>query len=526
MKTILCIALLFAAIQSHALAADAPTPSRPNILFAVADDWGYGNAGAYGCRWVKTPAFDRVASQGLLFTHAYTPDGKCAPSRACILTGRNPWQNGAACNHVCYFPPDLRVFTEALADAGYFVGYTGKGWAPGVAVTADGKPRPLTGKLFDRRHATPPTRFVSNNDYAGNFDDFLDSNKGQKPWFFWYGGHEPHRPYDYGSGVRVGGKKLSDIDRVPPYWPDNDAVRNDLLDYAFKVEYFDLHLGRMLDALAKRGLLENTIVIVTSDNGMPFPRIKGQAYDGSDRLPLAISWKAGIRGAPGRRIDDYVSFIDFAPTIFQAAGLAWKDSAMAPSPGHSLFDIFASEKSGQADPIRDHVLIGKERTDVGRPHDWGYPIRGIIKNDLMYLENFEPNRWPGGNPITGYLDCDGGPTKTQVLNLHRAEPSSLFWALAFGKRPRAEFYDLAVDPDFMRNLAADAAHSAQLGQLRQQMYAELKEQQDPRMFGNGGVFEAFPYAEPGIRNFYERFMSGEKMRTGWVEPSDFEKDDD
>ena len=130
---------------------------------------------------------------------------------------------------------------------------------------------------------------------------------------------------------------------------------------------------------------------------------------------------------------------------------------MPPSPGRSLFDLFASEKSGRVNPLRDHVLVGKERTDLGRPHDWGYPIRGIIKNDLMYLENFEPDRWPGGNPITGYLDCDSSPTKSQILTLHRSDPASLFWALSFGKRPRAEFYDLAADPDFMHNLVTDSA---------------------------------------------------------------------
>ena len=104
----------------------------PNILFAIADDWGV-HGGAYGTKWVKTPALDRVARQGILFTHAYTPNAKCAPSRACILTGRNSWQLKAAANHICYFPPEFKTFVEALGEQGYAVGMTGKGWAPGVA---------------------------------------------------------------------------------------------------------------------------------------------------------------------------------------------------------------------------------------------------------------------------------------------------------------------------------------------------------------------------------------------------------
>jgi hypothetical protein len=104
--------------------------ARPNILFAVADDMGH--ASAYGTRWVKTPNFDRLASKGLLFLNAYTPNAKCSPSRACILTGRNPWQLEAAANHWPYYPPKFKSWMEALGDSGYFVGFTGKGWAPGT----------------------------------------------------------------------------------------------------------------------------------------------------------------------------------------------------------------------------------------------------------------------------------------------------------------------------------------------------------------------------------------------------------
>ena len=122
--------------------------SRPNILFAIADDWGL-HASAYGTRWVKTPAFDRVAREGILFNNAYTPNAKCAPSRACLLTGRNSWQLGAAANHISYFPSKFKGWGEALAEKGWFVGHTQKGWGPGVATNAAGKPRQMTGRAFN-----------------------------------------------------------------------------------------------------------------------------------------------------------------------------------------------------------------------------------------------------------------------------------------------------------------------------------------------------------------------------------------
>jgi len=106
---------------------------KPNIMFIIADDWSFGHAGAYGCEWIKTPSFDRVAKEGILFSRTYTPCAKCAPSRACVLTGRNPWQLEEAANHWCYFPVKFKSYVEALQSNGYFTGRTAKGWAPGVA---------------------------------------------------------------------------------------------------------------------------------------------------------------------------------------------------------------------------------------------------------------------------------------------------------------------------------------------------------------------------------------------------------
>ena len=503
-------------------AAEESPRRKPNILFALADDWSYGHAGAYGCRWTKTPAFDRVAREGILFTHAYTPTAKCAPSRSCIVTGRNPWQLKAAANHVCYFPPEFKTYAEALSERGYFVGMTQKDWGPGVAKDAAGKPRQMTGQPFNKRKAPPPTAQISNNDYAGNFEDFLDTAPKGQPWCFWYGSIEPHRGYEFGSGAAKGGKKLSDLDRVPACWPDNEVVRNDLLDYAFEVEHFDRHLGRMLAMLEQRGVLDNTLVVVTSDNGMPFPHDKGYAYQDSNHLPLAAMWKQGIR-SPGRVVDDYVSFIDYAPTFIEVAGLAWSETGMAPAAGRSLTDIFSAEKGGRVVAARDHVLIGKERTDVGRPHDWGYPIRGIVKDEVLYLHNFEPSRWPGGNPETGYLDSDGGPTKTEVLKTRTDPAEERFWRLCFGKREAEELYDLRKDPDCVSNLAGHTDFQALRAQLKQQLFDELRAQEDPRMFGKGQVFDEYPYSDESVRGFYERFMKGEKVKAGWVNGSDFEK---
>ena len=505
----------------------AKTASSPNILFCIADDASYPHMGAYGTNWVKTPAFDRVAREGVLFTNAYTPNAKCAPSRASILTGRNSWQLKEATNHMPFFPLEFKTYVEALAEAGYFVGKTAKGWAPGVAQDAVGNPRALTGTAFDERETPPPTEGISKTDYAANFNDFLKAKPDGAAWAFWYGGREPHRRYEYGSGVAKGGKKLTDIDRVPHFWPDNEVIRNDMLDYAFEIEHFDQHLARMLQALEERGELDNTLVLVTADNGMPFPRIKGQEYELSNHLPLAIMWKQGLE-SPGRIVDDFVSFVDFAPTFIELAGLDWNTTGMQASPGGSLTDILYSSKSGQVNPERDHVLIGKECHDIGRAHDWGYPIRGIVKKGgLLYLRNYEPSRWSAGNPETGYLNCDGSPTKTEILRSRTQsgtnKPARPFWRLSFGKRPDEEMYDIANDPECMNNLAGSEEQATAKTALKQQLLTELRAQQYARVLGQGHVFDEYPNALEKRRNFYERSKNGEADTANWINQSDIER---
>ncbi|WP_146904573.1 sulfatase family protein [Adhaeribacter aerolatus] len=496
---------------------------RPNILFCIADDASLQHMSAYGMtNYVKTPNFDRIAREGLLFANAYTPNPKCAPSRAMILTGRNLWQLEEAGNHSPFWPAKFTSFVEALGKNGYQVGFTGKGWSPGDPGQVNGKPRQLTGPAYNEIKIAAPTKAISPVNYTANLAAFLDKKPKDQPFCFWYGGHEPHRAYAYGTGITLGKKKLSDVNNLPAFWPDNETVRNDVLDYAYEVEYYDQHIGQMLELLEKRGELENTIVVVTSDNGMPFPRVKGHIYEFANHLPLAIMWKNGIKN-PGRKIQDYVSFVDFAPTFLELAGLKTNAANMQPMQGKSLQPIFASNKAGQVDTSRDHVLLGRERNDVGRPHDEGYPVRGIVKGDYYYVRNYEPERWPTGNPETGYLDTDGGPTKTEILKAKRNGGDTRTWDLAFGKRPAEELYRITKDPYCLTNLAADKNYSQIKESLHTQMEQELKSQQDPRMAGKGSVFDKYLYSEPKVRNFYERYTKGEAVKAGWVQESDFEK---
>ena len=500
----------------------------PNILLCIADDAGK-HQGAYGCPWVSTPAFDRIAREGLLFHNAVTPNAKCAPSRAAILTGRNSWQLKDAATHCNIWPLEFMSFMEVLDQAGYRIGHTNKGWAPGTAEQADGSPRLLTGPAWNERTTSPPTSCMSKNDYPANFRDFLDQTSSEQPFCFWFGAKEPHRDYEFGTGAGLGRRRPQEIDRVPGIWPDNETVRHDLLDYGFELEYFDRQVGAMLDLLEERGLLDNTLVIVTSDNGMPFPRVKGQEYNYSNNMPLAVMWPKGIR-QPGRQVDDHVSFIDIAPTCLELAGVDATALGMPAMTGKSWSNLFASEVSGRIDPERSFALIGKERHDPGRPQNQGYPIRGIFSGGWLYLRNYETSRWPAGNPETGYMNCDKSPTKTEVLKARRDPATRHFWRLCFGKRPSEELYHLAEDPDCLRNLADDPAWAERRDQMRDTMESALRSQGDPRMFGQGDIFDTYPFSHPWLQDFYERFekrhITGECMEPGWIAPADLEWVDD
>ncbi|HUX94286.1 MAG TPA: sulfatase [Bacteroidales bacterium] len=496
---------------------------RPNILIVMGDDISYPHMGAYGTGWVKTPGFDRVASEGILFRNAYTPNAKSAPSRACFLTGLNSWQLEEAANHVPFFPLKYKSFMELLASNGYYTGHTAKGWAPGVALDSTGNPRQLTGKAYNAKRLAPPATGISDIDYSANFEEFLNSRNSNDPFCFWYGSLEPHRAYEYGSGAAKGGGKKEEINNVPAFWPDDGIVRNDMLDYAFEIEHFDNHLVKMLEILEKKGELENTIVIVTADNGMPFPRIKGQAYEYSNHMPLAIMWKKGIRN-PGRKVYDFISFIDFAPTLIDIAAVNHEEAGMHRMEGKSFSDIFRSRKKGYIDRKRDHVLIGKERHDVGRPDDIGYPIRGIVKDGFLYIRNYKPERWPAGNPETGYLNTDGSPTKSLILALRREGISPEYWKKCFGKRDDDELFNIGSDPECLNNLSNDPGYSAIKRRLNDQLIDELISQEDPRIKGNGDVFDQYPYADSRTKDFYNRFKKGELHRkdAGWVDSTDFE----
>ena len=347
----LCGALFVVQTSVEASTQDA---KRPNILLVIADDWSFGHAGAYGCKWINTPAFDRVAREGVLFSNAFTNNPKCSPCRASLLTGRNTWQLEEAMCHYGVFPAKWPVYPDLLEQAGYKVGHTGKGWGPGDFKAGGFRAIP-PGRLTRSYKLKPPLQGIGTTDFARNFAAFLEERKPGQPFCFWVGGHEPHRPYEDGAGRRAG----RDPARVtlPAYYPDSNVIRSDMLDYALEVEWFDANLGKVLDQLEKIGELDDTLILVTSDHGMPFPRVKGQIYEAGFHLPMAVRW--GRRVKPGRVVDDFINVRDLAPTFLEAAGL----NVPASMSGRSFLGALAEREIG---PDRSHPQPDGDRQRAAR----------------------------------------------------------------------------------------------------------------------------------------------------------------
>ncbi|MHC4483336.1 MAG: sulfatase-like hydrolase/transferase [Planctomycetota bacterium] len=463
---------------------------RPNILFCISDDQSWVHTSINGCKAVKTPNFDRIAREGVLFTHAFCAAPSCTPSRSGILTGQDIWRLEEGGLLFGVLPTKFEVYTDLLEAAGYHVGYTHKGWSPGNYKAAGWSHNPAGKKKYNARRITPRAGGIKKTDYAGNFEDFLNDCSEAAPFCFWYGGQEPHRAYEKGSGLRAG-KRLEDV-QVPPFLPDTPEVRSDILDYCLEIEWFDQHLGRMIRLLEQAGKLDNTIIVVTSDNGMPFPRAKTNLYDYSTRMPLAIRWGAKVKA--GRIVDDLVSLTDIAPTFLEAVGLDTPPEMT----GRSLINVLLSPKTGRVDPARDRVFTAIERHTLCRPNDVGYPSRAIRTHHWLYIRNYQPNRWPAGGPDfesphqSIYGDIDNGPTKTYMIQ-HKDDPDvAPLFELGFGKRPAEELYDVAKDPGQLHNLATDPSFARIKKKLRNQLEQYQRNTRDPRVEGKS-PWDHYPY---------------------------------
>jgi arylsulfatase A-like enzyme len=401
------------------------TPAeRPNFLVFIADDHGEGDLGCYGHPVLRTPNIDRLAKEGLRFDRAFLTISSCSPSRSSILTGRYPHSTGAEDLHQP-LPADQKTVARYLRAAGYHTMAAGK-WHLGPHEKAN----------WDR------ILECQGKDTAASALKLLAERPKDKPFFFWVASVDPHRPYDEKDfpSPHDPAKVV-----VPPYLPDHPLIRADLAHYYDEIERFDRHVGEVVAALSREGLLDRTLLVYMSDNGMPFPRAKTTLYDSGIRMPFIVRYPRLV--PPGSVQKGLASSVDLAPTLLELAGVP-QDSMQ----GRSMLPM-----------LRDPGAPGREAVYAEADwHDFEQFTRAVRTGRHLLVRNYYWDK-----PLWNSVDSINSQTWKGFMEMRQAGRLTPAQAFLFVEpRPFEELYDLEADPHAFRNLADDPAHRDKLNRLR------------------------------------------------------------
>lgn len=431
MKYLVTLIAVVSAFSSNLCAAEA---GRPNILWLISEDTGPEALSRSGTPQASTPNLDKLADQGVYFSHTYLGT-VCSPSRSAFMTGMyavtinaQNQRSHRVGNHP--LPVGVRVLTDWLRDAEYF--------------TAN------VVKLPDELGFKGTGKTDCNFTYAGKpFDSANWSDlKLHQPFYAQINFHETHRAYN--APLKADPAKVV----LPPYYPDHAAVRKDWAAYLDSESELDRKVGLVLQQLAKDGLADNTIIVYFGDNGASMARGKEFCYEEGAVVPLIIRWPKNFPAPknfkPGSIDPRFIDGIDFAPTMLDIAG--------APKPPKMQGRIFLGD---HAAPSPEYIFTTRDRVD-----ETVMCIRSVRDARYRYIHNFTPETpflAPNKHLETFY------PVWNLLKQLHaegKLTPAQEF--LCQSRMPDEELYDLQTDPDEIHNLAAstNAAHQVVLKKLR------------------------------------------------------------
>jgi len=438
-----------------------------NILIASVDDLAYNSIGAFGCPVNNiTPNIDRLAEEGIRFTHAFSNTAVCQPCRQSWLTGLYPHNNGAE-----GFEPineNITTLPELLKKAGYINGILGKEihHQPTEKFFWDFIPfKTEKDSVWRKGQSRNPALFY---EYAKKFFDLVKQEN--KPFFFSVNSHDPHRPFA-GSAIDsvVWGGNMPPITKIynPKeiemlgYLPDIPEVRKEVTQYYNSVHRGDQSIGAVLKALKESGLENNTLVIFLSDHGAAFPFSKSQCYLNSTKTPLIMRWPG--KTEPGSVDDEHlISGIDLMPTILKVAGV----DASNEMDGVSFMPLLLKDNYEERPYVFNayYQIFAKIR----------YPMRSVQDKEFGYIYNF----WSDGSrKMTG--DATGGITWKAMVKAAETDPEIAKRVELYRHRIKEEFYDLKNDPDALKNLIDDPAYSNKINEFRDRMLQSMKQYNDP-----------------------------------------------
>jgi N-sulfoglucosamine sulfohydrolase len=402
---------------------------QPNVIIFIADDLGWTDLGCYGNKAVSTPHIDRIAREGIIFTNVYLTTSSCSPSRTSIISGRYPHNTGSAELHTP-LPAEVAVFPEILKNAGYYTAQAGK-WhmgdhaKRGFQVVQEG--RKENGDGGEDMWVTT-----------------LRERPKEKPFLMWFASVDAHRPW--GTNEFSGTNDPKKIE-VPVYLADTESTKHDLASYYDEITRFDNYIGKVEQELKRQGVLDNTMIIIMSDNGRPFPRSKTRVYDSGVKTPFIVKWNNGL-SKKGVVSESLISVIDIAPTLLELASA----DILPAFQGKSFTKILK-------DPTRDF------RNYVFAEHNWhDYEAleRMVRTKDHLYVLNARPHL-----SNQGPADSNRSLSFDDLKHIRDSGKLSVAQADVFvTPRPAEELFDCRKDPMQLANIASLPEYRETLDKMR------------------------------------------------------------
>lgn len=425
--------------------------ARPNILLIVSEDNG-PELGCYGEPYVQTPVLDRLAEEGIRFHNAYVPQAGCSQSRAALLTGLYPHQNGQiglATWKFRMYREDTPNIVRSLKRAGYRTGIIGK-----LHIN------PASAFPFDM-HEIPSANFKRKKlkEYARHAETFF--NESDKPFFLSVNYPDAHRPFIKPShGLSKQPLTGADVKPLACFGLDTPQLRADTADYYNCISRLDSMIGDLLKALHRSGKTDDTLVVYLGDHGADLLRGKRTSYEGGVRIPLIIRWPGTTK--PQQVSHELVSTLDLMPTFLAVAGAR----KVANLPGHSLLPLM----QGKQVPWRSSLFT---EYHLHSAHNF-YPQRTIRTKRYKLIQNLLPNEINPGYDFTLQRFFAGLP---EVIESSPDHIRSAYHRMK--SPPEYELYDLESDPYEFINLATKAEHFPLLAELKEQLSVWRRETNDP-----------------------------------------------
>lgn len=427
---------------------------RPNLVLFLSDDHGYWDSPVYGSKVVETPNLERLARDGMTFTHAFVGSPSCAPSRAILMTGLMSARNGAQANH-SQVRPEVKTLPTYLKECGYRVAHFGKS------------------------HFNPPSKyrdfeFVRSVHRHGPLDADLDTDAverwlaesresdDRRPVCMVVCSFSPHVYWPENDGYDTGNVEL------PPTFVDTPETREYRTQYYTDVTLMDRRIGKVYDSV-RRHLGDNTLFLYMADHGAQWPFGKWNLYDAGIRVPSLAVWPGVI--SPGSRTEAMVNSVDLLPTFVELAGGTVPETLDGRS--------FAKVLRGQTDQHRTHI----HSTHSGDGDMNVYPMRSVRTRKFKYILNLHPEF-----EYTTHIDKgnnkDGLKFWKSWERAAETDPKAATLVRRYHQRPREELYDVEADPHELTNLADHPDHQATLAKLRERVETWMQEQGDEgQVFG-------------------------------------------